>query len=199
MFTGIITHLGTFRGFRLGGRTLAVEAAGAADRLSPGDSLAVNGVCLTLTRKSGARLEFDASRQTLDRTTLGSLRTGARLNLEWPATPSSFLGGHIVTGHVDGVGRVAAVAKRPPGLRLGVGYPPELARWLVPRGSVAVDGVSLTVAGLDPKAFEVELVPATLKGTALGALRPGDAVNIECDIIGKYVYNFLTERRTGAA
>ncbi len=195
MFTGIITHAGTFRGFRLGGRTLTLEAAEAADRLSPGDSLAVNGVCLTLARKSGARLEFDASRQTLDRTTLGGLRNGARLNLELPATPTSFLGGHLVTGHVDGTGRVVAAVERGPGRRLTVAFPPELAAWLVPRGSVAVDGVSLTVAGLDAKAFEVELVPATLKATGLGALRPGDAVNLECDIIGKYVYNFLTEQR----
>lgn len=196
MFTGIITHSGTFRGFRLGGRTLVLEAAGAAERLSPGDSLAVNGVCLTLARKSGARLEFDASRQTLDRTTLGVLRNGARLNLELPATPASFLGGHLVTGHVDGTGRIAASVECRPGRRMTVAYPPELAAWLVPRGSVAVDGVSLTVAGLDAGSFEVELVPATLKATTLGSLRPGDAVNLECDIIGKYVYNFLTERRT---
>lgn len=195
MFTGLITHEGTFRGFRLGKQTLAIEAAEAAARLSPGDSLAVNGVCLTLTRKSGARLEFDASRETLEKSTLGGLRNGARLNLELPATPTSFLGGHLVTGHVDGVGRVIAVAERRPGRRLIVGYPPELAPWFAPQGSVAVDGVSLTVADLGPASFDVELIPATLRSTNLEALRPGDAVNLECDIVGKYVYNFLTEMR----
>jgi len=195
MFTGIITHAGTFRGFRLGKTTLAIEAEEAAGRLSPGESLAVNGVCLTLTRKSGARLEFDVSMETMKKSTLGTLGNGARLNLELPATPTSFLGGHLVTGHVDGVGRVAAVAERRPGRRLTVGFPPDLAPWFAPKGSVAVDGVSLTVAGLDAKTFEVELVPATLKSTNLAALRPGDAVNLECDIVGKYVYNFLTAWR----
>ncbi len=199
MFTGIITHAGTFRGFRLGKAALTVEAAGAADRLSPGDSLAVNGVCLTLTGKSGARLEFDVSGETLEKTTLGGLRNGARLNLELPATPSTFLGGHLVTGHVDGAGRVAAAVERRPGRRLTVDYPPELAPWFAPKGSVAVDGVSLTVAALGPRAFEVELVPATLKNTTLGTLRPGDKVNLECDIIGKYVYNFLTRCQKNAA
>jgi len=195
MFTGIITHLGIFRGYRNGRRTMGVEAPGLAGRLAEGDSLAVNGVCLTLIKKEGGRLHFDLSQETLDRTNLGALRPGAHLNLEPPATLETLLSGHLVTGHIDGPGRVARLAARPPGKRLTVEFPAGLRPYLVPKGSVAVDGVSLTVAALGARTFDVELIPTTLKNTTLGALGPGAAVNLECDILGKYVYNYLSKIR----
>ena len=191
MFTGIITQFGIFRGYANGRRTMTVEAPGLPARLSEGDSLAVNGVCLTVTKKEGPRLHFDLAQETLDRTNLGALRAGARLNLEPPATLETLLSGHLVTGHIDGPGRVVRLAARPPGKRLTVEFAAGLRPYFVLKGSVAVDGVSLTVAALGARTFEVELIPATLKSTTLGALRPGQAVNIECDIIGKYVYNYL--------
>ncbi len=195
MFTGIITHVGIFRGYRNGRRTMDVEAPGLSGRLTEGDSLAVNGVCLTATKEEGGRLRFDLAQETLGRTNLGALRAGARLNLELPATLQTLLSGHLVTGHVDGPGRVVKLAARPPGKRLTVEFPAGLRPYLVPKGSVAVDGVSLTVAALAARTFEVELVPTTLKNTTLGALRPGATVNLECDILGKYVYNYLSKIR----
>jgi riboflavin synthase len=195
MFTGIITQRGIFRGYRNGRRTLTVEAPGVAGRLSEGESLAVNGVCLTVTGKEGPRLHFDLAQETLGRTNLGTLRAGAELNLELPATLETLLSGHIVTGHVDGPGRVVKLASRPPGKRLTVAFAAGLRPYLVPKGSVAVDGVSLTIAALGARTLEVELIPATLKNSTLGALRPGQAVNLECDIIGKYVYNYLSKTR----
>lgn len=195
MFTGIITHLGVFRGYRNGRRTITVEAPGLPERLAEGDSLAVNGVCLTLTKKEGGRLSFDLAQETLGRTNLGTLRPGARLNLEPPATLESLLSGHLVTGHIDGPGRVVKLAARPPGKRLTVEFPAGLRPYLVPKGSVAVDGVSLTIAALGARTFEAELIPLTLEKSTLGTLRPGAAVNLECDILGKYVYNYLSKIR----
>lgn len=198
MFTGIISHQGRFRGFRKGRSEIAVEAAGLADKLAAGDSVAVNGVCLTLTGADRDVLRFDLSRETLARTTLGSLKPGDRLNLELPLTLAAPLGGHLVSGHVDGVGHVVRVSGRPPGKRLTVSFPAGLRPFLVAKGSVAVDGASLTVASLGPSSLEVELIPTTLSATNLGALRPGARVNLECDMIGKYVYNWLSRgHKTG--
>jgi riboflavin synthase len=198
MFTGIISHQGRFRGFRKGRSEMAVEAAGLAGKLAVGDSVAVNGVCLTLTGGDRGVLRFDLSAETLAGTTLGSLKAGDRLNLELPLTLAAPLGGHLVSGHVDGVGSVVRVSARPPGKRLALSFPPELRPFLVAKGSVAVDGASLTVASLGPSSFEVELVPTTLAATNLGALRPGAKVNLECDMLGKYVYNWLSRgHKTG--
>jgi riboflavin synthase len=194
MFTGLITDQGRFRGFRRGRSEMAVEAQALAARIAAGDSVAVNGVCLTLVGADRGVLRFDLSKETLSRTTLGGLGPGDRLNLELPLTLAAPLGGHLVSGHVDGLGRIIRVSSRPPGKRLAVSFPAALRPFLVPKGSVAVDGVSLTVASLGPSSFEVELVPATLAATNLGALRSGAKVNIECDMIGKYVYNWLSQR-----
>ncbi len=195
MFTGIITHQGLFRGFAQGRRELIVEAPGLSPTPAPGGSLAVNGVCLSLLGGGRDGLRFNLSRETLEKTTLGSLKSGDRLNLEMPLTLSTPLGGHLVTGHVDAVGRVLESSARPPGKRLTVSYPAALRAFFIPKGSVAVDGVSLTIAALGPSSFEVELIPLTLEGSNLGRLRAGARVNIECDMIGKYVYNWLSERR----
>lgn len=198
MFTGIIAGRGVFRGYRRGRTALLVEAPALAADLSPGDSLAVDGVCLTVAAKERAGVLFDLSRETLERTTLGALGPGAVLNLEPALTLQTPLGGHLVSGHVDAVGRVLRASARPPGKRLAVAFPAALRPYLVPKGSVAVSGVSLTVAALGPSSFEAELVPLTLEATNLGLLRAGSKVNLECDMIGKYVYNQLSQvRKTG--
>ena len=195
MFTGIITHQGLFAGYRRGREELLVEAPSLAGRLRPGDSVSVSGVCLSLVGGDGAALRFDLSRETRERTTLGALKPRARLNFELPLTLETPLGGHLVSGHVDAVGKVLRVAERRPGRRLTLSFPPTLRPFLVPKGSVAVDGVSLTVASLGPRSLDVELIPLTLEGTNLGSLRAGAAVNLECDMVGKYVYNWLVNER----
>lgn len=195
MFTGIITHQGVFRGFRTGRSAAAVEAPGLAEKLRAGDSISVNGVCLSLVAAERDELRFDLSRETLAKTTLGSLRPGDRLNLELPLTLATPLSGHLVSGHVDGVGKVLRVTSRPPGKRLAVSFPAALRPYLVPKGSIAIDGVSLTIAALNPSALEVEIIPLTLAATSLGGLRAGAAVNLECDMVGKYVYNYLSKER----
>ena len=191
MFTGIITSMGVFQGYRQGRREILIEAPEAAPKLEPGASLAVDGVCLSLVRRDGSGLVFGLSKETLEKTTLGLLRTGDRLNLELPVTPSSLLSGHLVSGHADAVGRVVRLVARRPGKRLTVSFPRELGPYFVPKGSVAINGVSLTVASLGADAFETELIPLTLEGTNLGRLRAGDPINLECDMLGKYVYNYL--------
>jgi riboflavin synthase len=195
MFTGIITNQGLFAGYRRGREELLVEAPSLAGRLRPGDSVSVSGVCLSLVGADGAALRFDLSRETRERTTLGALKPRARLNFELPLTLETPLGGHLVSGHVDAVGKVLRVAERRPGRRLTLSFPPTLRPFLVPKGSVAVDGVSLTVASLGPRSLDVELIPLTLEGTNLGSLRAGAAVNLECDMVGKYVYNWLVNER----
>lgn len=191
MFTGIISHRGRFRGYRKGRSEMAVEAPGLAAKLRAGDSVAVNGVCLTLAGTDRDALRFDLSRETLAKSTLGSFKPGDPLNLELPLTLADPLGGHLVSGHVDGVGKIVRSASRPPGKRLSVSFPAALRPFFVSKGSVAVDGVSLTIASLGPSSFEVELIPLTLEGSNLGRLRGGASVNLECDMIGKYVYNWL--------
>jgi riboflavin synthase len=195
MFTGLVSHQGRFRGYRRGRAEIAVESPGLAARVAAGGSVAVNGVCLTVAGAAGGLLRFDLSGETRERTTLGGLGPGERLNLELPLTLADPLGGHLVSGHIDGVGRILRVSARPPGKRLAVSFPAALRPFLVPKGSVAVDGVSLTVAALGPSSFEVELIPSTLASTNLGAVRAGARVNIECDMIGKYVYNYLSQKR----
>jgi len=191
MFTGIIQAQGALSGYRQGRTEIVVEAKALASRVEPGGSLAVDGVCLTLVRREENRLIFNLARETRDRTTLGTLRPGAPLNLESPLTLAAPLGGHLVSGHVDYRGRILRVAARRPGRRLSVSLPSPWRVFLVPKGSVAVNGVSLTVAEVGPSSFDVELIPATLEATNLGRLRTGTMANVECDIIGKYVYNFL--------
>lgn len=193
MFTGLISHLGNFRGYRNGRRALLVAAAGLAPQLAIGESLAVDGVCLSVVATDRNDVLFDLSRESAARTTLGGLQPGAPLNLERPLTPSSPISGHMVSGHVDGVGRVLKVASRPPGKRVSVSFPAALRPFLVPKGSIAVSGVSLTIASLGSSSFEIELIPLTIEGTNLGRLRTGARVNLECDMVGKYVYNYLSQ------
>lgn len=195
MFTGIIVSTGIFKGYRRGRHELQLEAADLAPKLEPGASLAVNGVCLSLVSKDKGALAFDLSQETLGRTNLGTLRPGARLNLELPLTLGSLVGGHLVSGHIDAVGKVVRLAEKRPGKRLLISFPSGLRPYFIPKGSVAVNGVSLTIAALEAATFETELIPLTLKGTNLGDLRSGDPVNLECDMVGKYAYNWFMPGR----
>ena len=193
MFTGIITRKGEFQGLQKGRREMCLRAPELGGTLGLGDSLAVNGVCLSLIRKDNDLLYFNLSEETLKKTTLGTLKKGDPLNLEPSLTLAAPLGGHLVTGHIDGVGRVQRVTLRSGGKRIAVTFPPELRAFFVPTGSVALDGVSLTVASLSASILEVEVIPITLEQTHIALWKPGRTVNIECDIIGKYVYNWTVK------
>jgi riboflavin synthase len=195
MFTGIISHTGIFKEYRKGKQEIVIETPEIDARSEIGDSLAVNGVCLSLTRKEKNLLCFDLSRETQGRTNMGSLRRGERLNLEFPLSLSSPLSGHLVTGHIDATGKVAAARKKGMGIRMTISFPAELSPYFIPKGSVAINGVSLTIAKMHASMLEVEIIPITLKNSNLGLLKPGNMVNIECDIIGKYVYNWLSRTK----
>jgi riboflavin synthase len=192
MFTGIIEELGEAREIADGRIVIACSVVPVDSPI--GSSIAVNGVCLTVVENDGRSLAFDLSPETVARTSLERLRPGAPVNLERPVTLATRLGGHIVQGHVDGVGAVRGVERNGAGAELVVETPDGLVRYLVDKGSVAVDGVSLTVAGLDDREFTVALVPHTLEVTTLGALAPGDAVNLEVDVIAKYVERLVASR-----
>jgi riboflavin synthase len=192
MFTGIVEERGSV--IRPGER-LEIWAPKVASDSEPGASVAVNGVCLTVVERRDGSLVFDLSSETLARSSLGRLRSGHPVNLERPVTMLTRLGGHLVQGHVDGVGEVVAARDESPGRHITVRVPDELCRYLVEKGSIAVDGVSLTVTGVDGNRFGVALVPFTLQGTALGEARVGDLVNLEVDVIAKYVEGLV--RRAG--
>lgn len=190
MFTGLIEAVGRIADVRevAGGRRLRIAASAApVATAAPGDSIAVNGVCLTAVRVTPVAFEADVSPETLRVTTLGSLRTGARVNLERPLRADGRLGGHFVQGHVDGIGRIGAITEEAGFRRVTVTFPPGLAGAIVPKGSIAVDGISLTVASLAAGSFDVQIIPYTWQETNLHAASVGDAANLECDIIGKYV------------
>ena len=199
MFTGLVEALGAVAGVRElpSGRRLRI-AADIAGELSLGDSVAVDGVCLTVVAFDASAFEAEVSPETLRVTSLEDLRDGATVNLERPLLPGDRLGGHFVQGHVDGVGSLAAVEQEADFWWVKVRFPDDLARYIVTKGSVAVDGISLTVAGLEADRFTVQIVPHTWRHTNLHARRVGDAVNIECDIIGKYVARAV-EAFTGAS
>jgi riboflavin synthase len=180
MFTGLVQAVGTVAG--IDGASLRVDARGL--ELTEGDSVAVNGVCLTATEVAERGFAADVVAETLSRSSLGGLNAGSRVNLELPLRASDRLGGHIVQGHVDGLGTVESLGRD--GV-LRVGAPNELLRYVVEKGSIAIDGVSLTVADVDDEGFAVALIPETLERTTLGGLQPGQAVNLEVDVLAKYV------------
>jgi riboflavin synthase len=188
MFTGLIETLGRVEsvdraaaGLRL---TLAADIESA---LAPGESLAVNGVCLTVVAAAGPGIHADVSPETERVTTLGGLAPGSIVNLERAMRADARFGGHIVQGHVDATGRIEAIEREGDAYRVTVGFPSHLAPLLVHKGSIAVDGISLTIASLDAVRFDVQIIPHTWARTNLHAARPGAAVNLECDILGKYV------------
>ncbi|HEX6326129.1 MAG TPA: riboflavin synthase [Jiangellaceae bacterium] len=189
MFTGIVEELGEVMALDLDGDSarLGVKAPVVSADVVHGASIAVNGVCLTVVDVQGEVFAADVMRETLERSTLGGLRTGERVNLERAVRASDRLGGHIVQGHVDGIDEVQS---RTPGERwevVRIGLPPTLARYVVEKGSIAVDGVSLTVSALGDDWFEISLIPTTLELTTLGLRKPGEWVNLEVDVIAKYV------------
>ena len=191
MFTGIIEELGAVLERALD--RITVSCRTVLTDADVGSSIAVNGVCLTVVDRGPGHLGFDLSEETLRRTSLGGLSPGDPVNLERPVTLTTRLGGHLVQGHVDGVGEVDRVEAEPAGgAWLTIRPPAELLRYLVDKGSVSVDGVSLTVAGADGDAFSVALIPHTLAVTTLGTARVGDAVNLEVDVLAKYVERLLT-------
>jgi riboflavin synthase len=193
VFTGIVRELGRVVSAEggSGGRALVVEAPGTAGELRVGDSVSVNGCCLTAESVEGARIALHAVPETLARSTLGRLSTGDAVNVEPAVRAGEPLGGHYVQGHVDGVGRVQSVEAEGEGLRVFVEAPADVLRYCVEKGSVAVDGVSLTVAELNREEFAVALVPQTLEATTLSALVPGQEVNLEVDVLAKYVERLL--------
>ena len=192
MFTGIVEERGRVRA---AGRRLEVEAKTVTDDAEIGASIAVSGVCLTVAERDEAVLAFDLADETLSRTTLGALREGDAVNLERPVTLLQRLGGHLVQGHVDGVGRVESIEEQAGGATMRIALDEALARYVVEKGSVTVDGVSLTVAAVEDGAFTVALVPHTLAVTTLGDLRPGDGVNLEVDVLAKYVERLMGRTR----
>jgi riboflavin synthase len=199
VFTGIVEAVAEVVAVepRDAGARLVVEAPAIAAEARVGDSIAVNGCCLTVAERAGGRIAFDAVRETLERSNLGALRAGRRVNLERALRADGRLDGHIVQGHVDETGRVRALRRAASDTRLSIATTPSFADWLVEKGSVAVDGVALTVVGLEASGFDVALIPHTLAVTTLGELAPGSPVNLEADVLGKYVRRFLA--RVGVA
>jgi riboflavin synthase len=199
VFTGIVEEVGTVRAAGARGDVVRLELAASVvlEGAEVGASIAVNGVCLTVVERAPDGLTFEVGPETLSRTSLGRLRPRAGVNLERPLRFGGPLGGHLVLGHVDAVGTTERVTRVESTARVRIALPgPELAALLIPQGSVAVDGVSLTVAALDGSAFEVMLIPHTLAATTLGRLEAGQPVNIETDVIGKYVARALALRGT---
>jgi riboflavin synthase len=193
MFTGIIEAVGKVVSAEERGELVrfAVEAPEVTEGVKLGDSVAVNGTCLTVVEATPAVLAFEAIRETLLKTSLGGLAPGSRVNLERAMRADARLDGHIVQGHVDDTGRVAKLVRDGDDVRFYVDCAPEFADLLVEKGSVAIDGVSLTVVDVRPDGFDVALIPHTLVVTTLGERTPGDPVNLEADVLGKYVKKYL--------
>jgi len=197
VFTGIVREQGAVLSAEdvSNGRTLVVQAPATAALTGVGDSVAVNGCCLTATDASESALTFHAVPETIARTTLGAIRADDLVNVEPALRAGDPLGGHYVQGHVDAVGRVQSVEAEGEGLRVFVEAPADVLRYCVEKGSVTIDGVSLTVAEVAADAFAVALVPHTIEATTLSALRPGQRVNLEADVLAKYVERLLPEGR----
>ncbi|MDD5225074.1 MAG: riboflavin synthase [bacterium] len=195
MFTGIIEELGKIQGLRgLAGERIFTIAAPGISPLKPGESVAVNGVCLTVTESTPAGFTVQVSPQSLDRSTLGKLRVGEKVNLERALRPTDRIGGHLVSGHVDGVGKIRRIEPEGNSRRVWISCPEEVAPYLVLRGSVAVEGISLTIAELKTEEFAVAVIPFTWDNTSLKEKSPGSPVNLEADQIGKYIQKFVSGR-----
>ncbi|HEY2975296.1 MAG TPA: riboflavin synthase [Pyrinomonadaceae bacterium] len=201
MFTGIIEELGRVTSIEARGTNvrIEIEARLVTEDIHEGDSIAVNGVCLTALDVNNSSFAADVSRETLDRSTLGRLKPGARVNLERSVTPVTRLGGHLVQGHVDARGKFISATDHGGSWTVRIAYPPEIARYLVFKGSVAVEGISLTIAELTDDYFEIAIIPKTWEVTNFSHLQPGDDVNLEADVIAKYVERILSFSQTPAA
>lgn len=190
MFTGIVEEIGIVKSVQ--SKVITIEANKIFDDLHLGDSVAVNGTCLTVSSFDNKIFNADVTQETLNRTNLGSLKNGSRVNLERAMTLSGRFGGHIVSGHIDGVGSIKSMKKNDNAIILTIEVPRQLMKYIVEKGSVAVDGISLTVASLTDNTFSIAVIPHTLKETVLYYKKEGDKVNIENDVIGKYVERLLT-------
>ena len=198
MFTGIITEIGTIKSTAQVSThlRLTIHAPKTASETAPGESININGACQTVVDISGETFSVDTIPETLKKTTLGELNVENQVNLEQAMRPTDRLGGHIVTGHIDCVGAVREIRKQSSTIEIKVAFPHEFRELVVSQGSVALNGISLTVADLRPDEFTVAIIPTTWKTTTLPELRPGSRVNLEFDIIGKYIARFLTHRKT---
>ena len=204
MFTGIIEHTGTIEALVLngdGGR-VTIHAPSVAPSLAVSNSIAVNGCCLTIVDLHNGRLTADLSGETIRKTSFGAksgeLKKGARVNLEQPLTAGKEFGGHFVLGHVDTIGRVTHLTPEGESWWFGVDVPEEFARYVVPKGSITIDGISLTIASWHNNIAEVAMIPYTYRHTNIHDRRPGDAVNLEGDVLGKYVERYLKQRNIAA-
>lgn len=199
MFTGIIEEIGTIRGIRRGNRSVVLEvgAAKVLEDTKVGDSIATNGVCLTVTAMGNGGFTADVMPETMERSNLGGLKPGDRVNLERALCLNSRLGGHLVAGHIDGTGRIADRVKDENAVWLTVRAAPEILRYVVDKGSVAIDGVSLTVAYVDEAVFKVSVIPHTQEETTLTGKRVGEVVNLENDMIVKYVEKLMKQPQKG--
>jgi riboflavin synthase len=199
MFTGIIEELGRVRAIEKRGEDarIVIAARTVTSGSSDGDSISVNGVCLTALDVQPDSFAADVSKETLLRSTLGKLNAGSAVNLERAVTPATRLGGHIVQGHVDARGRLLGSESHGESWTFRIAYPQEIAQYLVFKGSVAVEGISLTIANLTDDYFEIAVIPKTWEVTNFSQLEPGDEVNLEVDVIAKYVERILSVRNTG--
>lgn len=193
MFTGLVHGMGSVVGLRPSGpgAVLQIDTKGVIGDIALGDSIAINGVCLTVTRKDGSISNFDVSGETLKHTVLGRLRPGERVNLEPSLRASDRMGGHIVTGHVDAVGSIKSMSREGDTVRYTIEAPADIIAQLVPKGSISVDGISLTVVDLGQSTFTLVIIPHTGALTTIGIKGAGDQVNLETDIIGKYVARYI--------
>ena len=193
MFTGLVETTGTFLSASMAGKAgkLRLESAEILSDPVPGESIAVNGACLTLEKAAGAVLEFHVLEETFRKTNLGLLQRGSRVNLERAMALGDRFGGHIVSGHVDGTGKILALGRNGDDMVLTVSCTPELRQYMVPKGSIAVNGISLTLASLQEDRFSIHIIPTTWNVTNLSDCKAGDVVNLECDMLGKYVLSML--------
>ena len=193
MFTGIVEEVGTLKAIRKGAHSavLEIQAKVVLEDIHLGDSIAVNGVCLTATSFSPSGFTADVMHETLNRSALSALRPGSRVNLERAMAANGRFGGHIVAGHVDGVGTVRRIEKDDNAIWYTIAAGPEILRYVVEKGSITIDGISLTVARVDSDSFAISAIPHTVSVTVLADRKPGDQVNLETDIVGKYVEKLL--------
>ncbi|HEU4965750.1 MAG TPA: riboflavin synthase [Bacilli bacterium] len=193
MFTGLVEEVGTIKEIRPAGKAIhmTIKAKTVLDDVQLGDSIAVNGICLTVTHFDGATFTVDVVPETMRRTTLHEMHAGSPCNLERAMALGKRFGGHIVSGHIDGVGRIVSITEEDIAKVVRIAAPPEVLRYVVEKGSIAIDGVSLTVMDVDSESFRVSIIPHTWQVTALTHRRVGSQINLECDIIGKYVERLL--------
>jgi riboflavin synthase len=199
MFTGIVEEMGSVKALRrdAGAARLTISASTVLVGTAPGDSICVNGVCLTVVEMTKSDFAADVAVETLKVTNLGDLRTGSKVNLERALQLSARIGGHLVSGHVDGVGRIRERREEGNGWRIFIDAPETVLRYVIKKGSIAIDGISLTVADVDKTGFSIAMIPHTAKLTTLGFKSAGDSVNLESDLIGKFVERLLRGRIEG--